>query len=107
MTDSMNIADRCEGAEAGSRALDYDIAHLTGHHFANGGKAPHYTTSLDAAMTLAPAGASWSLYDVIGKRESVRMWGDGFDVLRSGQNPALAFCAASFSTPRDTSEGVT
>lgn len=53
------------------------------------------TASLDAAMTLVPDGASWSLYDVVGKRESVRMWGDGFDVLVSAATPALALTAAA------------
>lgn len=55
---------------------------------------PMYTASLDAAMTLVPRDASWSLYDVIGKRESVRMYGDGYDVLVQGATPALALTAA-------------
>lgn len=58
-------------------------------------QAPSFTTSLDAAMSLVPEEASWSLYDIVGKRESVRMHGDGYDVLCAAATAALALTAAA------------
>jgi len=107
----MALAERVEQATRADRELDAQIAcsrlpdisklavlntpekwvraALTEHW-----NIPPYTASLDAAMTLVPKRASWSLYDIVGKRESVRMWCDGIDVLCAGATPALALTAA-------------
>ena len=119
------LAVRCESATGPDRHIDYAIAFAVLPHlhrtecssdllkamgnpkhdifhcvFDDGVRryafaAEAYTASLDAAMTLVPEGFSWSLYDVIGKRESVRMWRDEVDVLVSGSTAALALTAAS------------
>lgn len=69
----LSLADICEAATAGSRDLDWQIADAIGHSsfdrkleamwppFMAGSKAdkavPHFSTSLDAAMTLVPEAA--------------------------------------------------
>ena len=106
----IELAERCEAATGPDRDIDALIAPFAGSRVVDEGyplgrccydadhrlvTMPPYTRSLDAAMSLVPKGASWSLYDVIGKRESVRMYGRGFDVLCAAANPALALCAAA------------
>lgn len=70
MSDLTTLATECEGAEGPSRELDLEIARAVGLcrtpeegstqvHF--GQWWPHYTASLDAAMTLVPEGCKWQV----------------------------------------------
>ena len=56
----LELAERCEKAEGPDRALDYDIAHSVTRAHLETGKAPAYTASIDAALTLVPEGWDWS-----------------------------------------------
>lgn len=72
MTDYSGIIERLEGATAGRR-LDCDIWRqvkeiniedefwetVVQTNCEGRGDIPHYTTSIDAALTLVPEGASW------------------------------------------------
>jgi len=72
--DRDRLVERCEKAIGPDRAIDYDIAHfITRTHFENHGKAPAYTASLDAAMTLVPE--TFANLDI-------------FSFTRNGGNPA-------------------
>lgn len=96
------IAERCEKATGPDRALDYDIAHfVTSAHLANHGKAPAYTASLDAALTLVPdslfPGVSQSVFHCDWHSWMGDEDGDG-PLTRGEANaatPALALCAAA------------
>ena len=54
----MDLIERLEAAEKGSRELDEDIGELMGWvRGVNIGRSPHYTSSIDAALMLVPEGA--------------------------------------------------
>lgn len=61
------LIERIEGAEEGSRELDYAIAQSVGLIQSKDGAVhfgqwwPYYTASLDAAMTLVPEGCKWQV----------------------------------------------
>lgn len=103
---------RIERLQGPDRAVDYTIADMTGDHFRNGGKAPEYTASLDAAMTLVPEGwaversgwhrlapdpyAKFGLWQY--RRNAEGEWLHGSDEVRvvgSAPTPALALVLAS------------
>lgn len=73
-----DLIERLEKATGPSRALDADLAMAFGqkvfqtkrrdgqgswltYSFRNGDEVPHYTASIDAALTLVPAGFRWKL----------------------------------------------
>lgn len=101
-----DLIQRIEAAEGADRALDYDIAHLTGDHFRNGGKAPAYTASIDAALTLVPEGYDWSLDNFDGDRGRPHAWvcKDGPFYNATAATPALALCAAALRA-KEISDG--
>lgn len=122
-------ADKIEAAEQGGRELDAEIAVtvlgmsrdgsvfygsdedfvLERDYYSIEGSArelPHYTTSIDAAMTLVPDNCGFVLHSPVGKRPSVALhFGDedfpapktvdGWGDYSSGATPALAVCAAA------------
>ena len=100
------LTTRIEAATGPDRALDYDIAYLTGIYFRNGGKALAYTASIDAALTLVPEGwrlANLSQYDPGDAKSTcslVRMEA-GYGALVKNRRwavaatPALALCIAA------------
>jgi hypothetical protein len=84
---------RLEAAAEGSRELDAAIAVAVfggGSH--DPGTAPHFTTSLDAALTLVPEGRGWLMRSVGGR---------GFAAISNAgeasqaKTPALALCIAA------------
>lgn len=60
MSDIESLIKRLELASGPDRALDLDISHYGKQKFAHEGKGigwpPHYTASIDAALTLVPEG---------------------------------------------------
>ena len=61
MSELLELAERCEKAAGPDRAIDFDIAEfVTRAHMATG-KAPAYTASLDAAMTLIDDSEIWGV----------------------------------------------
>lgn len=112
----MDLAERCEKADGADWNLSADIARAMG--WAEGEHAwhsldwrsrqsgpPHYTNSLDAALSLVPEGWRWSLdhtqkppYRDCGMA-TLYAPGDGWtpaDVSEIyGATPALALCAAA------------
>ncbi|MDH3376209.1 MAG: hypothetical protein OEQ39_04475 [Gammaproteobacteria bacterium] len=61
-----DLIERLEAAESGSRELDANIALSMGGSVKlvpgpNGAQWPHYTTSIDAALTLVPEGWRWQV----------------------------------------------
>lgn len=121
MTD---LLTRLEQAEEGSRELDVAVWVETGGQVANQDRltaemlrisrfshAPHYTTSLDAALTLVPEG--WRTRDATN-------WGGGWDwilwkhpdgkrwtgrVMGAAPIPALALCLAALKARGAETEG--
>jgi hypothetical protein len=111
----IELADRCEKATGPDRELDAQIwlaseprtegavpdENCAGWVRRDGwafgcAKAPDYTASLDAAMTLVPEGYDW----VIGRTNGgltihAEVGGRGDEYMRFGSTPALALCAAA------------
>ena len=107
------LADRLEQAEKPCRDLDAEIAvaanfcQLRGntlYKWCEGGstneqyRPPHFTSSLDAAMTLVPEGDDWLRKDfrtmsVVRFVDDLKMWGEHID--GTGTTPALALSAAA------------
>lgn len=110
----LELAERCEKATGPDRVLDGDIAEALGFRVKNvahqviythaglpGSTSPlRYTASIDAAMTLVPEGAEWSLdsagvYAVVNHKPG------------AAATPAIALCIAALkaraerSIPRD------
>ena len=123
----MTLIERLESATEGSRELDEAIINalcpdamcrqdpawedsITVYHadaLLDSGKAelPHYTTSLDAALTLVPEGWEWSLAGG-NKNEPVQVpyascWPDEqpfpaeLDLYAEAATPSLALCIAA------------
>ena len=105
MTDTSELIRRLEEATEGSRPLDGEIGNALAKPRCNvdggsdwyidgklarryGGNWPHYTTSIDAALTLVPEAMGWSIggsTDAEGP-----MFGASVDVPRD--LPALSSC---------------
>lgn len=102
----LSLAGLCEAAGEGSRALDWDI-HLRDGLDGKGmyGSHPHYSTSLDAAVSLVPDGMLWMLTNtgVQNRKEPdftkatalVSNWRDTDTDETQASTPALALCAAA------------
>ena len=62
------------------------------------GPSPHYTTSIDAALTLVPEGCAWGCTFACGTSKPVASCGpwDTYPVsIRNAATPALALCIAA------------
>jgi len=111
----MDLADRCEKADGADWNLSADIARAMGwaesehawHSLdwrSRQSGPPHYTHSLDAALSLVPEGWAWAVYG--GAREEIvataycvpnggRLpWPDWITDICAA-TPALALCAAA------------
>jgi hypothetical protein len=92
----LELAARCEAAVGPDNWLSADI----GVAFdIPGDKCPHYTSSLDAAMTLVPGSKHWMI--------QTRFNGYHAEVAISGTDavtPALALCAAALRARAVASE---
>lgn len=125
MTDIERLAARCEAADGGDRGLDEAIYEALGfcnhkrteYYCIEDGndtdsgytcldcgrdtygakKAPPYSTSLDAAMTLVPEGWDWTLESCSGaeKHGASIMQDPGPYIAIRAHTPALALCAAA------------
>jgi hypothetical protein len=114
----LKLAERCEKATGSDNWLSADIGVLLG---IPGDKCPHFTASLDAAMTLVPEGwvrkiETWPDNPLNGEphRAHVELlqcstkrwgrddvWGHGSEdgkVRADGHTDALALCAAALRT---------
>lgn len=114
------LIERIEAAGEGSRKIDGDIAvdvksvppfvsHRDSPEWASwsGGRdywdAPHYTTSVDAALTLVPEGFDWTLGHTNGGLTiHAEVGGRGDEYMRFGATPALALCAAALRARETT-----
>lgn len=115
MTSLARLIEKLEAASEGSRELDLWISHLAGKHgstfhhneaferIQRGRKLldmkwlPHYTTSLDTALSLVPEGKLWTVsnYNGFGQCEA---WFDDGDFCHPAATPALALCIAALKT---------
>lgn len=112
MTDRLELAERVEAASGPDRELDALIHEVFGLPFEmeywseadttpqrNLSKVPHYTASLDAAMTLVPDGWNWGVWMRHDWREqNAQVWHPARDASTLhgyAATPALALCAAS------------
>ena len=75
-------------------------------------EVPHYTTSLDAALTLVPEGAGWNVWHytdgyaaLVGKR-CEKSIGNGVEGW-SDTTPALAFCIAILKARKVINQEIT
>lgn len=97
-------------SDAGSEAANRARAE-TPYIFSNRRPAPHYTTSLDAALTLVPEGMWWRIASVPffglpahgAPVSSAQVeFGEGFDLKAAiseyGHTPCLAFCITALKT---------
>jgi hypothetical protein len=104
----IELAERCEFATKPCCSLDYDIARARGYHVPSQitggvaviptGRIHSYTTYVDAAATLVPAGMQWGVehYPACkhGKGNSAA-WVDNPGRRYAAHSPALALCAAA------------
>ena len=98
-----DLLSRLEQALEGSRDLDRDIhEQLTDPEtvapFPSRWDAiPHYTTSIDAALTLVPEGCAWGCTSACGTSKPVASCGPISGPVHGtkGATPALALCIAS------------
>ena len=135
----MTLIERLEAAETGSRELDGDIAEMVqpdelqhcqaahlntlkrfSHWPARWGRsvpthfdwdAPHYTTSIDAALTLVPEGWNGKVeFGVpVEDKQEAELWNykfypDGREVFGSGNTSALALCIAALKAREQTND---
>lgn len=94
MTHFADLIARLEKATGPDRNLDVDIfetqrpSHLS--------LPPHYTASIDDALTLVPEDAAWSLHDVgCEDYASADVFLDRSSFTARGETPAIALCIAS------------
>ena len=115
---SESLITKLEQAEQGSRELDVAIWHFVETRFQRSDQegwsivprgnrtvkddvfAPHYTTSLDCALTLVPEGQVWEVHSdgYVGVYINAEAMSDsekGHVVLHDAGNPVLALCIAS------------
>lgn len=97
MTNAELVA-KLEAATEGSRELDYavemsryDPETMYALNLKLSGDLPHYTTSLDAALTLVPEGYCWSIG--FAGRTIANVWKT--PTPSKGGTPALALCIAA------------
>lgn len=88
-TNEQGLIERIEGATGPSFVLDCIIGRL---FFPEREIWPAYTASIDAARSLVPAGAPWSINDYCAPKASARVY--GFKEAHA-VTPALALCAAA------------
>ena len=104
MTNLTELADRVETLDGPCYDTDELIGITVGFDFqfelggAISRPPPHYTASLDAAMTLVPEGFDWLRKDfrtmtVVMPAADQKAWGRHIDA--TGATPALALCAAA------------
>lgn len=102
--DAMTLIERLEAATAGSRELDAEIAHAIGAFKPKPVTArdenfwtQHYTTSLDAALTLVPDGYDYIIYRIDGEyyAEVGPTGSFGFTKCVGAPTIALAICIAA------------
>lgn len=98
MTDISELIERLEKVKWPDEELNWDIARhflacdLNGHPY---GRIPAYTASLDAALTLVPEGAQWSVCQLrSGKAFEYAAWVDCHDTVRA-HTTAIALCIAA------------
>lgn len=113
-----DLIEKLEAATEGSRELDAEIAIASGTApvgafrpcasldngtFGTGAyslwSAPHYTSSLDAALTLVLKGFGWNVNDDCG---DVAVFGETGEFRGDGRTPALALCIAALKARRDS-----
>lgn len=105
---AMTLIERLEAATEGSRELDAEIAShyggLSGMSYetweAVEAHAPHYTTSLDAAIQLVREGCAWGVEVRFGRLGS-RAWVKPDLPFSEGNTPALALCIAALRARED------
>lgn len=108
--DLLDLAERCEKAEGPDRALDLAIWNASGTRYNTGAYeapcCPHFTASIDAALTLVPEGWLFTVASYRGEDnaqpfyadcmdEAVFHGADGDAVTSLAATPALALCAAT------------
>ncbi len=110
----LDLADRCEREEASwdlSVAIELAIVAGTRRFTGKGPfcvetadqrryNPPAYASSLDAAVTLVPEGASWNVQMYRGSGDAMVVYEDNedrpdLDAEASAATPALALCAAA------------
>ena len=114
-----DLVQELERATEGSRDLDQEIRKLLVAQKLSAGQGgaevrqdmghwslgypdsniPHYTTSLDAALTLVPPNVTWRVKGGPQKRQ-ISAWVAGWDGYAS--TPALALCIAVLRAREDT-----
>ncbi len=111
MTDSTDLIARLEAAEGPDRGLDAEIARLKGyevhdklwvrvtsydgHEKGALSPLPHYTASIDAALTLVPEGWGWS-FGQTPTDEGVEYHAQvNWEPIVAGGTPAIALCIAA------------
>jgi hypothetical protein len=88
------LIKRLEEATEGSAGLDHEIADAVG--FPMLARAiPYYTTSLDAALTLVPEGAIWTISCGDGEPGFAFIDTGGRIEEHDAATPALALCIAA------------
>lgn len=95
MRDLDDLIARLEAASEGSRDLDQDIEIAINPPREDVYRCPHYTTSLDAALRLMPAGWLW---DVASTGCVWVMPNDDLDkqiVISGIEKPVIALCIAA------------
>lgn len=122
----MDLIERLQNAAEGEWRLDYEIARSLGWYEAEVSEhweiawfkpdskiqqlsgPPHYTTSLDAALTLVPEGCGWKVqrnlngdcWAVVQRQDANRridIWAES-DMLKT---PALALCIAAMKASEE------
>lgn len=102
--DLIALAERCEEATGATRELDAMIHWAINDGVAVGyaAYAPAYTASLDAAMTLVPEGAAWSIgceddaqTDWLADLTCFSEDPDDYSLYIRAATPAVALCAAA------------
>ncbi|RVT93738.1 hypothetical protein [Sphingomonas crocodyli] len=104
--DLMALAERVEGLSGPDREVDADVALTQGWHECNGDNwigprgeivVPHYTASLDVAMTLVPEPRKWSITAGHYGDWQACVWAiDDFQLdWHSAATPALALTSAA------------
>ena len=89
-----DLIHRIQAASGPDRLIDFDIALLVGTKTRNGSIniAPHFTASIDAALTLVPEGMQWSIKNQRSPKSVAQV---GAFHEGSAATPALALCAAA------------
>ena len=103
----LELAEQCEAATGPDRLTDQAIGWVCGTQRWRGSQpdydGPHYTASLDAAMSLVPSNCVWSAGDwkANGHCASASVWPpekdrpEGFHGIAQASTPALALVAAA------------